>query len=181
MNNDVAFRKHVHASSCRTEACAKMWAEVLLQLSFTGSAYLPGIQHGLEFSCSHWFDDWYSLCFACGKEGVFVVFYEVVRNAIGGFECASLFRSWDYDGGVGPFFWVGKGMITCSIGHPPHSSASPVELRLRVGPRTLSPHAQWKKKNLGNRGWRNFSVRPSGTLQRGRSLGWESIGNHKIG
>jgi len=27
---------------------------------------------------------------------------------------------------------------TSSIGHPPHSSASPVELRLRVGPRTLS-------------------------------------------
>ena len=27
---------------------------------------------------------------------------------------------------------------TCSIGHPPHSSASPVELRLRVGPRALS-------------------------------------------
>jgi hypothetical protein len=27
---------------------------------------------------------------------------------------------------------------SCSIGHPPHSSASPVELRLRVGPRALS-------------------------------------------
>ncbi len=36
---------------------------------------------------------------------------------------------------------------TSSIGHPPHSSASPVELRLRVGPRALSG----KKKNLGNR------------------------------
>ena len=35
-----------------------------------------------------------------------------------------------------------------SIGHPPHSSASPVELRLRVGPRALSG----KKKELGNRG-----------------------------
>jgi len=23
----------------------------------------------------NWFDDWYSLCYACGKEGVFVVFY----------------------------------------------------------------------------------------------------------
>jgi hypothetical protein len=31
-----------------------------------------------------------------------------------------------------------------SIGHPPHSSASPVELRLRVGPRALSG----KKKEL---------------------------------
>jgi hypothetical protein len=28
--------------------------------------------------------------------------------------------------------------MTRSIGHPPHSSASPVELRLRVGPRALS-------------------------------------------
>jgi len=37
---------------------------------------------------------------------------------------------------------------TCSIGHPTHSSASPVELRLRVGPRALSG----KKKNLGNGG-----------------------------
>ena len=35
-----------------------------------------------------------------------------------------------------------------SIGHPPHSSASPVELCLRVGPRALSG----KKKNLGNGG-----------------------------
>jgi hypothetical protein len=64
---------------------------VLLQFSLPGSAYLPSVQHGLEFSCSHWFDDWYSLSFACGKEGVFVVFDEVVRNAIGGFERASLF------------------------------------------------------------------------------------------
>ena len=31
-----------------------------------------------------------------------------------------------------------------SIGHPPHSSASPVELRMRVGPRALSG----KKKEL---------------------------------
>jgi hypothetical protein len=42
-----------------------------------------------------------------------------------------------------------------SIGHPPHSSASPVELRLRVGPRALS---EKKEKNLGNRGLRNYSV-----------------------
>jgi len=31
-----------------------------------------------------------------------------------------------------------RDMCTSSIGHPPHSSASPVELRLRVGPRALS-------------------------------------------
>jgi hypothetical protein len=37
--------------------------------------------------------------------------------------------SWLYD-----FSIVSSG----SIGHPPHSSASPVELRLRVGPRALS-------------------------------------------
>jgi hypothetical protein len=34
--------------------------------------------------------------------------------------------------------------LPSSIGHPPHSSASPVELRLRVGPRALSG----KKKEL---------------------------------
>ena len=33
---------------------------------------------------------------------------------------------------------LGEGGDACSIGHPPHSSASPVELRLRVGPRALS-------------------------------------------
>ena len=32
----------------------------------------------------------------------------------------------------------GTKICPCSIGHPPHSSASPVELRLRVGPRALS-------------------------------------------
>jgi hypothetical protein len=37
-----------------------------------------------------------------------------------------------------------KDIDTSSIGHPPHSSASPVELRLRVGPRALSG----KKKEL---------------------------------
>jgi hypothetical protein len=42
------------------------------------------------------------------------------------------------------------GMIDClssSIGHPPLSSASPVKLPLRVGPRALS-----EKKELGNKG-----------------------------
>jgi len=39
-------------------------------------------------------------------------------------------------------------LVPRSIGHPPHSLASPVELRLWVGPRTLSG----KKKNFGNRG-----------------------------
>jgi hypothetical protein len=29
-------------------------------------------------------------------------------------------------------------LLVQSAGHPPHSSASPVELRLRVGPRALS-------------------------------------------
>jgi hypothetical protein len=33
---------------------------------------------------------------------------------------------------------VGVMNSASSIGHPPHSSASPVELRLRVGPRALS-------------------------------------------
>jgi hypothetical protein len=39
--------------------------------------------------------------------------------------------------------WYGT-YLPSSIGHPPHSSASPVELRLRVGPRALSG----KKKEL---------------------------------
>jgi len=40
--------------------------------------------------------------------------------------------------------------IACSssIGHPPHSSASPVELRLQVGPHALSG----KKKELREQG-----------------------------
>jgi hypothetical protein len=38
-------------------------------------------------------------------------------------------------------------VFSSSIGHPPHSSASPVKLRLRVGPRALS-----EKKELGNKG-----------------------------
>ena len=58
---------------------------------------------------------------------------------------------------------------TSSIGHPPHSSASPVELRLRVGPRALSG----KKKELRYRGVLRFlcpSVRPE------RSKGEEAWG-----
>jgi tryptophan-rich sensory protein len=35
------------------------------------------------------------------------------------------------------FFFL-LNLDSCSIGHPPHSSASPVELRLRVPPRALS-------------------------------------------
>ncbi len=45
-----------------------------------------------------------------------------------------------------------------SIGHPPLSSASPVKLRLRVGPRALSVS---EKKELENKGWRTLSVRLS--------------------
>ena len=41
---------------------------------------------------------------------------------------------------------------TSSIGHPPHSSASPVESRLRLGPRTLME----KINNLRNKGVKNF-------------------------
>ena len=56
-------------------------------------------------------------------------------------------------------------VVPSSIGHPPHSSASPVELRLRVGPRALSG----KKKRTKVKG--GVEICPSGTLQRGRSLG----------
>jgi hypothetical protein len=38
--------------------------------------------------------------------------------------------------------------MSCSIGHPPHSSASPVELRLWVGPHALSG----KKKEVRVKG-----------------------------
>jgi hypothetical protein len=67
---------------------------------------------------------------------------------VGCIICVFIIARWclspDFYGSVSP----------CSIGHPPHSSASPVELRLQVGPRALIG----EKKNLGNRGWRNFSV-----------------------
>jgi hypothetical protein len=60
------------------------------------------------------------------------------------------------------------GGLTGSIGHPPHSSASPVELRLRVGPRALSG----KKKELRVTGGEECcpSVRPE------RSKGEEAWG-----
>ncbi len=55
--------------------------------------------------------------------------------------------------------------ISGSIGHPPHSLASPVELRLWVGPRVLS-----EKKELREQGVNNF-LHQSVTLQRRISLG----------
>ena len=53
-----------------------------------------------------------------------------------------------------------------SIGHPPHSSASPVELRLRVGPRDATSGK--KERSKGKRG---VEICPSVTLQKGISLG----------
>jgi hypothetical protein len=57
---------------------------------------------------------------------------------------------------------------TCSIGHPPHSLASPVELRLRVGPHALS-----EKKELREQGVKK-SVLLSVRLE--RSKGEEAWG-----
>jgi hypothetical protein len=37
-----------------------------------------------------------------------------------------------------PWYPISYLTIASSIGHPPHSSASPVELRMRLGPRALS-------------------------------------------
>jgi hypothetical protein len=54
--------------------------------------------------------------------------------------------------------------LPCSIGHPPHSSASPVELHLRVGPHVLSG----KKRSEGERG---VEICLSGMLHKGISLG----------
>ncbi len=56
-----------------------------------------------------------------------------------------------------------------SIGHPPHSSASPVELSLRVGPRVLSG----KKKEVRVKGVLRF-VCPSVCLE--RSIGEKAWG-----
>jgi len=55
--------------------------------------------------------------------------------------------TWEYLHAVVLMNPVTSYLRSCSIGHPPHSSASPIELRLRVGPHALSG----KKKNLGNR------------------------------
>ena len=42
---------------------------------------------------------------------------------------------------------VEKAIVSSSIGCPPHTLASPVELHMRVGPRALS-----EKNNLGKKG-----------------------------
>jgi len=68
-------------------------------------------------------------------------------------------------------------IVSCSIGHPPHSSASPVELRLRVGPRALS-----EKKEVRYRGVLRFlcpSVRPE--RSKWEEAWGEKVGNYKIG
>jgi hypothetical protein len=53
-----------------------------------------------------------------------------------------------YGTGNGISYWEWECHFqTCSNGHPPHSSASPVELHLRVGPRALS-----EKKELREQG-----------------------------
>ena len=63
-----------------------------------------------------------------------------------------------------------------SIGHPPHSLASPVELRLRVGPRALSE----KKRSKGERGVEIcLSVCPE--RSKGEEAWGEKVGNNKIG
>ena len=49
------------------------------------------------------------------------------------------------------FFHVLKKNPPCSIGHSPLSSASPVNLRLRVGPRALS-----EKKRIREQGVKNL-------------------------
>ena len=71
---------------------------------------------------------------------------------------------------TGISFVLNRKLNPSSIGHPPHSLASLVELRLRVGPRALSG----QKKELREQGVKNVvhqSVRPSVTLQRRISLG----------
>jgi len=67
--------------------------------------------------------------------------------------------------------------MSCSIGHPPHSSASPVELRLWV----LAPRALWKKKR--SKGERGVEICPSVRPERskGEETWGEKVGNNKIG
>jgi len=40
-------------------------------------------------------------------------------------------------------------LVPRSIGHPPHSLASPVELRLWVGPRAVSPLINLETQHYG--------------------------------
>jgi len=67
-------------------------------------------------------------------------------------------------------------LISRSIGHPPHSLASPVELRLRVGPRALSG----KKISKVTGG---VEICPSVCLERskGEEAWGEKVGNYNIG
>ncbi len=57
------------------------------------------------------------------------------------------------------FLWFFRVLLLCglhnmasSIGHPPHSSASPVELRLRVGPRALSEKKELREQGVSKKG-----------------------------
>ncbi len=117
MNSALALWQHVHASPCRTEALAKVSAEMFFQFSFSCSANLSSMQHCRECSCTHWFTDWNSLGFTCSNDGVFVEAEEVVCNAIGGFKGAIMFWTSNLDCGVEPFFWIGEGMITWCCGN----------------------------------------------------------------
>jgi hypothetical protein len=57
-------------------------------------------------------------------------------------------------GGGGVFSASGTGVLPSSNGHPPHSSASTGEVRLRVGPRALSG----KKKLPSDTQFKQYTV-----------------------
>ena len=69
-------------------------------------------------------------------------------------------------------------VVPSSVGLPPHSTACPAQLRLRVGPRAL----RRKKPLFREQGVKNF-VRQSVSPERskGEEAWGEKVGNNKIG
>ena len=64
-------------------------------------------------------------------------------------------------------------MVPSSIGHPPHSSASPVKLRLRVGPHALSGG---KKRTSREQGVNNFLCQSGIVYTQKKTYQLEKIG-----
>ncbi len=63
-----------------------------------------------------------------------------------------------------------------SIGHPPHSSASPVELRLRVGPHALGEKKELREQRVSKKGKTDRNAPKENKLEVKHSLrvGWRN-------
>ena len=85
MDFAVTLSQHVDASPGGTEAFAKVSTEKLYQFPFACATNTSGTYYGLEFCCTHWFTDRYSLNFTGSKEG------DVVCYAFGRFKRATVF------------------------------------------------------------------------------------------